>query len=160
MEVIRLPRESEGDKIISIAQDAGVFNSAEVETVKEVWKEYLKNEEIEYAYHFLVIGEKDQIHGFACYGQRPLTQGTFDLYWIVINSDQRRKGFGKAILQRVEQDVLTKGGRLLIIETSGSVEYDPTRAFYLSSGYQLEAKICDFYHPRDDLMIFTKHLVN
>ena len=157
--MIRVAHESDGDRIISIAQTAGVFNNVEVEIVKEIWQEYLTNGDIENAYHFLVIGDNSQIHGFVCYGQRPLTQGTYDLYWIVINSDQRRQGLGKALLERVEQEVVSQGGRLLIIETSGSVDYASTRAFYFSSGYQLEARIRDFYLNGDDLMIYTKHLV-
>jgi len=156
--MIREAFDSDEGRILSLVQDAGVFNSIEVKTVKEIWQDYLSEGEIENGYHFLVIGQNDNIQGFACYGERPLTKGTYDLYWIVIAPDQRRKGFGRALLQCVEQDVLSCGGRLIIIETSCTAEYASTREFYLKSGYGLEARIRDFYHPNDDLMIYTKHL--
>jgi hypothetical protein len=46
----------------------------------------------------------------------------------------------------------------LVLETSGQTIYEPTRKFYISSGYTLEATLKDFYRDGDDLVIFTKHL--
>ena len=47
---------------------------------------------------------------------------------------------------------------MLIAETSGTPHYEPTRKFYLSMGYAIEATIKDFYMLGDDLVIFIKRL--
>jgi len=156
--MIREALYSDGARIITIVQEAGIFNNIEVNTVKEIWQDYLSEGDIENGYHFLVIGQNDNIHGFACYGERPLTEGVYDLYWIVVDPSRRGKGFGKALLKSVERDVVSHGGRIIIIETSSTAKYASAREFYVKSGYELEAKIRDFYHPDDDLMVYTKHL--
>lgn len=96
--------------------------------------------------------------GYACFGPHPLTQGTYDLYWIVVDPDAQGRGIGHALLSRVEAEVRARGGRLLLVETSGTPAYVPARRFYEASGYRCEAAIHDFYAPGDDLLIFSKDL--
>jgi ribosomal protein S18 acetylase RimI-like enzyme len=68
------------------------------------------------------------------------------------------RGIGHALLARVEAEVQARGGRLLLIETSGTSPYAPARRFYEASGYHYEAVIHDFYAPGDDLIVFGKEL--
>jgi ribosomal protein S18 acetylase RimI-like enzyme len=68
------------------------------------------------------------------------------------------RGIGHALLARVEAEVQTRGGRLLLIETSGTPAYAPARRLYETSGYRCEAIIHDFYAPGDNLLIFYKDL--
>jgi ribosomal protein S18 acetylase RimI-like enzyme len=88
-----------------------------------------------------------------------LTQGTFDLYWIVVTPTAQGRGIGHALLSRVEAEVYTRGGRLLLIETSGTPTYAPARQLYEACGYRCEAVIHDFYAPGDDLLAFSKPLL-
>jgi ribosomal protein S18 acetylase RimI-like enzyme len=96
--------------------------------------------------------------GYACFGPHPLTQGTYDLYWIVVDPTAQGHGIGHALLARVEAEVQARGGRLLLVETSGTPAYAPARRFYETSGYLCEAVVHDFYAPGDDLLIFSKDL--
>ncbi len=64
---------------------------------------------------------------------------------------------GKALLRASEFEVRARGGRLLVLETSGLEEYSPTRKFYEAAGYEQEAVIRDFYKAGDDLVIYTMH---
>ena len=98
------------------------------------------------------------MQGYACFGPHPLTQGTYDLYWIVVDPTAQGHGIGHALLARVEAEVQARGGRLLLVETSGTPAYTAARRFYESSGYRCEATIHDFYAPGDDLVIFSKDL--
>jgi ribosomal protein S18 acetylase RimI-like enzyme len=98
------------------------------------------------------------MQGYACFGPHSLTQGTYDLYWIVVDPTAQGHGIGHALLARVEAEVQARGGRLLLVETSGTPAYAPARRFYESSGYRCEATIHDFYAPGDDLLIFSKDL--
>jgi len=75
-----------------------------------------------------------------------------------VDGNQRGRGIGKILLGEVEERVRTHSGRLLIAETEGKSAFNPTRRFYLSAGYALEARIRDFYKPGEDLVIFTKRL--
>jgi ribosomal protein S18 acetylase RimI-like enzyme len=65
---------------------------------------------------------------------------------------------GRDLLARVEAEVLARGGRLLVVETSGTPPYSAARGFYAACGYQHEATVRDFYAPGDDLIVFSKAL--
>jgi len=96
--------------------------------------------------------------GYVCFGPTPATEGTYDLYWIAVSPKLHNKGIGRQLLNFTEREVVRMGGRLLIIETSSQEKYAPTQAFYLKNGYEIEARIRDFYRPGDDRLIYTKHL--
>ena len=148
----------DGSQIQDITAKAGVFSQEEVECVRELWEEYLNLGPEHCGYNFIVDRDGDKVLGYACYGPRDLTDGVFDLYWIAVHPDARRNRVGHGLLSTSEKEVRELGGRMLIIETSGTPHYEPTRDFYLSMGYKNEAIIKDFYIEGDDLMIFTKRL--
>jgi len=96
--------------------------------------------------------------GYACFGPHPLTQATYDLYWIAVDPAAQGRGVGRALLARVEAEVEACGGRLLLIETSDVPAYAAARRLYEAAGYSREAVVHDFYAPGDSLLIFSKHL--
>ncbi len=98
------------------------------------------------------------MHGYACYGPTPLTQGVYDLYWIVVDPAAQRKGFGRYLLEYVERDIIKRGGRMLLIETSSQETYGATIRFYERNGYQLMARIKNYYRIGDDKLVFSKEL--
>src|SRR5215213_3200402 len=148
--------ESDGPQILDIAARAGVFSQEEVDCVADQWADYLTEGPVVGGYNFLVDWDGDQVAGFACYGPCDLTSGVFDLYWIAVDSRTHRNGVGRRLLTATEEAVRLAGGRMLIAETSGTPHYEPTRNFYLGTGYRLEATIKDFYSEGDDLAIFVK----
>ena len=150
--------EADGPQIQDITARAGVFSQEEVECVGALWEEYLTLGPEHCGYNFIVDRDGDQVLGFACYGPRELTNGVFDLYWIAVDPDSRRGGVGCSLLAASEEAVRRLGGRMLIAETSGTPLYEPTRKFYLGTGYVREATIKDFYLEGDDLAIFVKRL--
>jgi D-alanine-D-alanine ligase len=156
--LISIPNEKDGAHIHAINAKNTVFNHEEVECVDELWEEYLAQGPEQSGYNFLVEKEGDQVLGYACYGPRSLTSGTYDLYWIAVDPTIHRSGAGRRLLAASEEAVRKLGGRLLVLETSGLPAYEPTRKFYLATGYTLEATLKDFYSDGDDLVIFTKHL--
>ena len=148
--------KADGPQIRGIAARAGVFNQEEVECVVDLWEDYLHVGPVVGGYNFIVDREGERVLGFACYGPRDLTSGVFDLYWIAVDSDTHRNGVGRRLLTATEAEVRQAGGRMLIAETSGTPDYEPTRQFYLGLGYTMEATIRDFYTEGDDLAIFVK----
>jgi ribosomal protein S18 acetylase RimI-like enzyme len=112
-------------------------------------------------YLFLVLeeaGEPPAVQGYACYGPVPLTVGVYDLYWIVVDPASQKKGYGRQLLAAVESHVRQLGGRKILIETSSQESYAGTIRFYESSGYELVARIRDFYRIGDDKLIFSTDL--
>jgi D-alanine-D-alanine ligase len=156
--LIKLPVKKDGAQIHAITANNTVFNQEEVECVDELWEEYQTHGSEQSGYYFLVEKEDERVLGYACYGPRSLTSGTFDLYWIAVDPTIHRGGLGRKLLSASEDAIRKLGGRLIVLETSGLPAYEPTRKFYLATGYTREATLKDFYSPGDDLVIFTKHL--
>lgn len=145
-------------QIMDITARAGVFNEEEIDSVPVMFDEYLRYGTEGDGYNFLVYREDDQVLGYAIFGYRDLTEGVYDLYWIAVDPQARRKGVGRALIAACEEAVRESGGRILIAETSGTAEYAPTREFYVRVGYVNEATIKDFYKPGDDLKIYAKRV--
>jgi GNAT superfamily N-acetyltransferase len=152
-----IPSFADGLAILELSRGIPLFDSGDVETIQELWTEFIHLGDDKSWYHFLAARQAGNLVGFACYGRRPLTQGTFDLYWIAVDNRHHRQGFGELLLKQVESQVQSRGGHLLIAETAGKPEFEPTRRFYLGSDYQMEGRLRDFYAIGDDLCIFTKH---
>jgi ribosomal protein S18 acetylase RimI-like enzyme len=149
-------RSSIEDMVVS----SGNFNDIEIATALELFEEALEDgEESGYIFAFLETGiAHTKVRGYACYGPVPLTQGVYDLYWIVVDPASQGTGLGQRLIQYVEQDVLSRGGRMILIETSSQETYGAAIRFYERSGYHLSARIRNFYKIGDDKLVFQKEL--
>jgi ribosomal protein S18 acetylase RimI-like enzyme len=95
--------------------------------------------------------------GWICWGPTPCTQGTFDLYWIVVDPAWQGQGIGGALVAEMERRIRGRA-RLVVVETAGRADYAPTRGFYAGLGYDVASTIPDYYAPGDDLVVFVKRL--
>ena len=158
---MRIRKLEPGDRprIAEIVVSSGNFNDVEIATALELVDEALAEDE-KSGYMIVVLedGETPVVKGYACYGPTPLTQGVYDLYWIAVDPADQGKGFGQRLLKYVEQDVVKRGGRMLLIETSSHETYGATIRFYERSGYELVARIKNFYRIGDDKLVFSKEL--
>src|SRR5205823_1848563 len=93
------------------------------------------------------------------YAATEMTDRTWHLYWIFIDRGTQAKGLGAKIMRHVEDEIRAAGGRVLVVETSGLPNYEPTRRFYLKLGYLHVATIPDFYADGDDVTVFWKRLI-
>jgi ribosomal protein S18 acetylase RimI-like enzyme len=152
---VRATLPEDAADIRTIAGSAGVFSTEEIATVDELLQAYLSQGPQQSGYAFLSCIADRRVVGFACYGPRALTQGTYDLYWIATNRTAGRQGVGGALSARVAHEVKAQGGRLVVAETSGLPTYEPARRFYESHGYERAATIPDFYAPGDDMIIYV-----
>lgn len=158
--VIRSLRPGDRSRIAEMVASTGKFSTEEVATALELVDAALREGEAS-GYVFAVLEEltaRPAVKGYACYGPTPLTQGVYDLYWIVVDPPAQGKGFGRLLTRNVEEDVIRRGGRMLLIETSSQESYGPTVRFYERSGYQLAARVRNFYRIGDDKLIFSKDL--
>jgi ribosomal protein S18 acetylase RimI-like enzyme len=109
-------------------------------------------------YKVLVALKHDKLVGYICYGPTPMTEGTWDLYWIASDPSVRGQGVGAALVSAMEADLRARKARLIRVETSATEDYGPTRGFYQSMKYAEESRFRDFYRPGDDLIILAKRL--
>jgi GNAT superfamily N-acetyltransferase len=109
-------------------------------------------------YEFVGAFEDGRLAGYACYGATPATEGTYDLYWLAVHPDAQGRGIGRALVHAVEEKLVARGGRLLLVETSSRADYAGTRQFYARSGYIEAARVRDFYAPADDRILLTTRL--
>jgi ribosomal protein S18 acetylase RimI-like enzyme len=147
-------------RIEEIVVSSERFNQEEIATALELVDEALeKGEGRGYLIVVLEVGKQHPaVKGYVCYGPTPLTQGAYDLYWIVTDPAVQGKGFGQRLLEYVEGDIVKRGGRMLLIETSSQEAYGPTIRFYKRAGYELVARIKNFYRIGDDKLVFSKEL--
>jgi GNAT superfamily N-acetyltransferase len=143
--------------ILRILKNTPEFEPAEVVIAEEVIDCYLQDPAGS-GYDILVAKVGQSRIGYICYGNAPLTKGTWDIYWIAVSPGEQRKGIGKVLLSTAEENIRSKRGRLVLIETSSKPEYEKTRLFYQSQGYQAICCVADFYAPGDDKLIFQKRL--
>ncbi len=124
-----------------------------IELIDESVKKDVEDNYITYVY----LAE-NKVAGYYCIGKRALTDGVYDLYWIVVDPAVQRSGIGKRLLEHAERFVEKNDGRWLLIETSSMDIYSKTRNFYLRNFYTKVAQINDFYKEDDHLIIFGKYL--
>jgi ribosomal protein S18 acetylase RimI-like enzyme len=109
-------------------------------------------------YRITVAESGGEVTGYICYGETPLTKGTWDVYWIAVHRGRQGAGIGRALMSDAERDIKASGGRLVVIETSGKPEYNKTKRFYAGIGYSEAACIPDYYDVGDGLVILIKRL--
>ena len=147
--------EADVSKLVSAVEN---FNRAEIDCALELIDIYLENKN-QTDYHITVAEDAaSKMQGYACWGPVPMTKGAFDLYWIATHPGARGCGFGRALMTHVEQEVIKRNGRLLVVETSSKSSYERTVKFYRSIGYEETSRIKNFYDIGDDKLIFVKRL--
>lgn len=156
--VIRPMASKDKSAVMQMLRKLPQFKPAELVVAEEVIDTYLKDP-VHSGYHALVAEVSSSIAGYICYGPTPMTEGTWDIYWLAVASEEQRQGIGKALVTSSEAEIKKARGRLAFVETSSRPEYDRARHFYRSQGYKLACRIADFYAPGDDKLIFQKRLI-
>jgi GNAT superfamily N-acetyltransferase len=133
----------------------GPFTAEEVTVALELVDDVVAERD---DYQALVAECDGRVAGYVCYGPTPMTEGTWDLYWIVTHPGLRGRGVARALITRMETELRRLGARLVRVETSVLDGYGAAHAFYDRLGYPMVARLPDFYRPGDDLMILMKRL--
>lgn len=144
-------------RLEEITAATGLFRPDEVAIALELFDAALSGDD---DYRLLGAYARDELVGYACWGPTPATQGTYDLYWIVVDPARQGRGVGTALLRAVEARLAAEAARLVVVETSSRPDYAPTRAFYERRGYTRVATVPGYYAPGDDLVIYLKDLAH
>jgi ribosomal protein S18 acetylase RimI-like enzyme len=99
-----------------------------------------------------------RVIGYVCFGKTPMTAATYDLYWVAVDPEMKGAGIGRALVRKMEDEIAAEGAHLVRVETAGQGAYAATRAFYDRIGYEVVARIRDFYARGNDLVIYGHYL--
>jgi len=164
------PCAADAAAVAELLGSTGFFHAHEIDVAVELVQTRLQSG-VASGYHFVfadVPGDAPhalrtpgpahapRVLGYACYGEIACTRGSFDLYWIGVHEQARHLGLGRRLLAEVERRVAAAGGRAIWVETSGRELYAPTHAFYLRCGYELVARLPEFYDPGDDKLVYVR----
>lgn len=156
--MIRKLLNTDRNKIEKILTDTNNFNSDEIKIAMELVDVFI-NDPAQKDYEIFVDeADNNDINGYVCIGPRPLTTGTYDLYWIAVNPNVQSKGIGSKLIEYIENYLKDISARLILIETSGKPSYEKERMFYLKNLYKELVEIKDFYNVGDSLVIYGKYL--
>jgi len=105
-----------------------------------------------------VADDGERVLGYACFGATPMTEATYDLYWLVVAENARGRGVGGALVAAVDAELKQRGARIIRVETSSLEGQGGARRFYEKTGFRLAGAIPDFYRQGDDLLVYAKVL--
>jgi len=149
---------SDAEAVTQVVTRTGVFSVEEIAIARSLVEE-TRSGAPGADYRFLIAdGIGSGIDGYTCYGPIPGTDRRYELYWIAVDPQTRRRGLGRALLASTEAAVRALGGTHLFAETSTRADYAPARGFYAANGFTLHAQVPDFHADGDGLAIYGKGL--
>lgn len=144
-------------QLLRLVEQQDNFNSQEVEVAIEVIDDTLDPTKSDYSI-LVALSEGQGVVGFICYGDIPMTDRRFDLYWVAVAPALGRQGVGRLLLARMEAELRAQGPAKVYVDTSSTPGYDRARGFYEKNGYQVACVLHDFYRDGDDRVIYFKKL--
>ena len=109
--MIRKLEPSDSKVIENILKNVPAFIGEEINVAMELVNIAASNPK-QNDYNIYVYEENGIVIGYHCTGKRPLTDGVYDLYWIVTDPQHSSKGIGKQLLEHAEQFVKENNGSI------------------------------------------------
>ncbi|OGR03470.1 MAG: hypothetical protein A2511_02705 [Deltaproteobacteria bacterium RIFOXYD12_FULL_50_9] len=144
--------------ILEILSSKNIFTQQELEVAAELIDTTLSCPEKGEYLISCAVDSNDRVAGYICYGEIPMTEGRYDLYWIAVDNRFSRQGVGKMLLDFMEGQLRNKNGKRVYIDTSSTPNYLAARSFYEKNGYNIVCILEDFYRIADHKIIFMKKL--
>ena len=146
------------ESLVTLLQRIDTFTLEEREVALELIDDSIKRPEQSGYQCIVAVDDGDACAGYLSYGRTPMTEATYDLYWVAVDPAHRGKGLGRKLCQAFEETVREAAGTLIRVETSSQEAYSGTLQFYLDAGYVEGGRLPGFYKPGDDLVILYKSL--
>jgi ribosomal protein S18 acetylase RimI-like enzyme len=156
--MIRPALPEENECLIAMADQTGAFKPVEIETLRSVLDDYHIGD-CDLRDRAVAFEHEGRLAGFAYFGPTEMTDRAWHLYWIFVDRTVQARGIGAKLMAHAESAIREHGGRIIVIETSGLASYEATHRFYRKLGYSQAATVPDFYAVGDDLVFFTKRLL-
>lgn len=154
--MIRLTTLDDTKALIDLAEASGLFEPSQTEYLSQMLIEHFNNQ-LETQDFWFTDFDNEPV-GMAYVAPERMTDGTWNLYLIAVHPHHQRQGRGKALMKHVEKMLTERGERVLLVETSGTDDFEYVREFYRNSGFKEEARIREFYAAGVDKIVFRKKL--
>ena len=151
------PRESDIEAVRGLLHSTHVFLPEETRMAGHAVEDALEDMG-DYAFVFARSHRGKKLAGYACFGEIPLTDNRYDLYWIAVTPALRGQNIAAELLRRAENRIRNSGGRIVYAEATSREVYAPARRFYIKHGFEECANIPDFYKLGDAKVIYGKRL--
>jgi ribosomal protein S18 acetylase RimI-like enzyme len=149
------PSDSSSVTMLGIA--AEMFMPEDAGFLNQMMLDYFEKNRAEG--HACIIDEHEgNPRGVAYFVPVKATDRVWELLMIAVHPAQQGSGHGAAMMAHMEASLRERGQRLVLVQTSASPRYERTRAFYLKLGYEIEARVRDYYTEGEDMIMFRKDL--
>lgn len=145
-------------ELINLAKSIGLFSPDELEELRQMLTDSLGEKDD--THPFWITDDDNGLVGLAYCEPERMTSGTWNLQLIGVHPTHQKQGRGGKLLRFVEEILVGRGARVLLVETMGTSEFEYVRAFYRKNGYDEEARIREFYAEGADKIVFRKALSN
>jgi len=152
---VRAAAPGDRDAIEAAIRSDTTFRPDEIAVAMELVDDALAGRN---GYELQVAELEGRLAGYTCFGPTPMTEATWDLYWIVVDARVRGRGIAGTLLRALEDELRRRGGRHVRVETSETEGYGAARALYARAEYPEAARLPDFYSTGDALIIYYKAL--
>ena len=147
---------SDREAAVEAIVDSTLFDSEDADFLRGVFDGHL---EAGSESRCLVATVDDRVTGVVYARPEEAADRVWDLTMIGVRAAAQGDGIGRALMRRVEEDLVDDGQRLMLVRTSGTDRFAPTRTFYRRLGYDEVARIPDYWTAGDDLVVFARALV-
>jgi ribosomal protein S18 acetylase RimI-like enzyme len=154
--MIRLTTPDDTTALIALAAASGLFDPNQTDDLAQMLDKHFSDKD-ETQDIWLTDYDNEPV-GIAYIAPERMTEGTWNLYLIAVHPDRQKQGRGKALLSYIEQMLMERGERILLVETAGTDDFEYVREFYRQNGYEEEARIREFYTAGVDKIVFRKAL--
>jgi ribosomal protein S18 acetylase RimI-like enzyme len=154
--MIRLTTPDDTIALIALAAASGLFDPNQTDDLAQMLDKHFSDKD-ENQDIWLTDYDNEPV-GIAYIAPERMTEGTWNLYLIAVHPDRQKQRRGKALLGYVEQMLIERGERILLVETAGTDDFEYVREFYRQNGYEEEARIREFYAAGVDKIVFRKAL--
>jgi ribosomal protein S18 acetylase RimI-like enzyme len=156
---VRAPRRDpdERDRLEAALRSDETFLEEEIAVALELIDSALDPRDHEHDYTVLIADLVGfPVAGYICFGRTPMTDATWDLYWVVTHAEARGRGVARSLIRAMEHEVRDRGARQIRVETSQKDTHEAARRLYDRLGYPEQARFPDFYRAGDDLIVYYK----
>ncbi len=150
---IRKTLKEDLDGLKRVLNTSGLFP---LEYLEDMISDYFTNPDTEAIWFTCITDGKPSALGYCA--PEKLTNGTYNLYAIAVDKELQGRGIGHKMMNFIEQLLIAKNKRILLVETSGDEHYRLTRKFYQKLNYKQEAVIHDFWNEGEHKIVFLKKL--
>jgi ribosomal protein S18 acetylase RimI-like enzyme len=158
--VIRAPQPGQLSAIVSAAADSGGFRQLELDVLEDQLERYFEHgssDTGEFGRVRVALAASGELAGFAWIGADPITDSSWELYWLAVARRFGGAGIGRALLDEARRYAARAGGRRLVLDVS-STAYPPAVTFYERNGFKVVGRVQDYYRPGDDRLIMAAGL--